>query len=41
MKDFALFLARCLAFVLLKENRAVSAEEKKPDSKSKTIKTTI
>jgi hypothetical protein len=36
-----LVFARCLAFVLLKENRAVSADEKKPDKKSKTVNTRI
>jgi hypothetical protein len=34
-KDFVFFLARCRAFVLLMENKAVSAEEKKPDNNSK------
>jgi hypothetical protein len=34
-----LVFARCLAFVLLKENRAVSADEKKPDKKSNTVNT--
>jgi hypothetical protein len=41
MKDLPLVFARCLAFVLLKENRAVSADEKKPDKKSKTVNTRI
>ena len=36
-----LSLARCIAFALLMENRAVSAEEKNPERKSKTTKTTI
>jgi hypothetical protein len=36
-----LFLAKCLAFVRLMEKRAVSADEKKPDRKSKTINTII
>jgi hypothetical protein len=35
-KDFVFFLARCRAFVLLMENREVSAEEKNPDNNSKT-----
>jgi len=30
-------LARCLAFALLMENRAVSAEEKNPDKKRRII----
>jgi hypothetical protein len=39
MKDLPWVFARCLAFVLLRENRAVSADEKKPDKKSNTINT--
>jgi hypothetical protein len=33
--------AMCLALALLMENSAVSAEEKKPESKRRTINTTI
>jgi hypothetical protein len=34
-------LAMYLALALLMENSAVSAEEKKPESKRRTLKTTI
>jgi hypothetical protein len=33
--------AMCLALALLIENNAVSAEEKNPESKRRTLKTTI
>ena len=39
-KDLVLFLARCRAFVLLMENKAVSADEKKPDNNSKITNNT-